>query len=436
MSQADWDRLQYYSRRVKAFNIMYDDYDPEVHPSIYVRLAELQSSAGALFPSLRRVHCYLEDRSISHIFLFQSPLLDSLSLTNIGGFENTVVGPFFATLSSSPQMLTRIVLDSGRMSMEIFKKSIIHFKQLQFLSVEVFMIDFSLWEVLGTLPSLKTLTLKANDPESHPTHAPENSNSQSGLKYFTALEDLNITGSIFLIQHLLNFIDSPFLKSIGVYPCVNRVHNDSEREYDLGDVLTPFMTIVATKWSQSLTDLTISSNPMARAIGFVHRNSKFLTSLTDLHEIREFKLLGWTMEDNDDVVRRLAKSWPKLRTFILKLYLRPLNQTFVSLTTLRILADNCPELRYLHIPLDISTIPPFDDISSKSLHHKLKSLSLGSPGRVHSPDQSMLQCQIQVARRLDLIFPYLETIYVHNVDWWGIRDLVKLCQDVRRLGGQ
>ena len=135
-------------------------------------------------------------------------------------------------------------------------------------------------------------------------------------------------------------------------------------------------------------------------------------------------------------MRRLAKSWPKLRTFILKLYLRPLNQTFVSLTTLRILADNCPELRYLHIPLDISTIPPFDDISSKGLHHKLKSLSLGSPGGVFSPDQSMLQCQIQVAQRLDLIFPYLETIYVHNVDWWGIRDLVKLCQDVRRLGGQ
>ena len=438
MSQADWDRLQYYSRRVKAFNIMYDDYDPEVHPSIYVRLAELQSSAGALFPSLRRVHCYLEDRSISHIFLFQSPLLDSLSLTNIGGFENTVVGPFFATLSSSPQMLTRIVLDSGRMSVDFFKESIIHFKRLQFLSVEVFMIDSSLWEILGTLPSLKTLTLKANDPESHPVHAPENSNSQSGLKYFTALEDLNITGSLFLIQHLLNFIDSPFLKSIGVYPCVNRVHNDSEREYDLGDVLTPFMTIVATKWSQSLTNLNIS--PMAGASGFVHRNSKFLTLLTDLHEIRGFHLLGCTTENNDEAARCMAKSWPKLKSLVLGVLRLPRNQTFVSLSTLRIIADNCPELHYLHIPLDISIIPPFDDFSTKNgPRHNLEFLGLGGPGGPGGgppPDDTMLECQIQVARHLDFMFPYLKTINVHNEKWTTIRDLVKFCQDIRRIASE
>ena len=435
MSQADWDRLQYYSRRVKAFNIMYDDYDPEVHPSIYVRLAELQSSAGALFPSLRRVHCYLEDRSISHIFLFQSPLLDSLSLTNIGGFENTVVGPFFATLSSSPQMLTRIVLDSGRMSVDFFKESIIHFKRLQFLSVEVFMIDSSLWEILGTLPSLKTLTLKANDPESHPVHAPENSNSQSGLKYFTALEDLNITGSIFLIQHLLNFIDSPFLKSICVYPFINRVHNDSEREDDLRDVLTPIMTIVATKWSQSLTNLNIS--PMAGASGFVHRNSKFLTLLTDLHEIRGFHLLGCTTENNDEAARCMAKSWPKLKSLVLGVLRLPRNQTFVSLSTLRIIADNCPELHYLHIPLDISIIPPFDDFSTKNgPRHNLEFLGLGGPGGPGGGPPPMLECQIQVARHLDFMFPYLKTINVHNAKWTTIRDLVKFCQDIRRIASE
>ena len=403
-------------------------------PSTYVRIAQLQSSA--LFPCLRRLHCSLEDRFTSHIFLFLSPLLESLSLTEIGGFENTVVGPFLASLSSSPQMLSYIALDAGEISADILKKSFVHFKQLRSLLLEdaVFMTDFSLWEVLGTLPSLENLTLEANNPAYHPAHAPENSNSQSGgLRYFAALESLRVTGSFFLVQHLLNFIDSPCLKSIDVFTVfsTDRVRNDHDHAEDL---LAPSMTIVASKWSQSLMKLIISSEQLRN--GITHRNSRFLTSLTDLHEIREFKLLGWTMEDNDDVVRRLAKSWPKLRTFILKLYLRPLNQTFVSLTTLRILADNCPELRYLHIPLDISTIPPFDDISSKSLHHKLKSLSLGSPGRVHSPDQSMLQCQIQVARCLDLIFPYLETIYVHNVDWWGIRDLVKLCQDVRRLGGQ
>ena len=49
-----------------------------------------------------------------------SPLLDSLELYNISGFENTVVGPFLATLSNSPQMLRRIVLNDGQMSVDIF----------------------------------------------------------------------------------------------------------------------------------------------------------------------------------------------------------------------------------------------------------------------------------------------------------------------------
>ena len=56
----------------------------------------------------------------------------------------------------------------------------------------------------------------------------------------------------------------------------------------------------------------------------------------------------------DDDVRRLVMSWPKLRV----LGLLHFNQMSISLSTLRIIAENCPELHYLHIPLDTSTIPP------------------------------------------------------------------------------
>ena len=61
------------------------------------------------------------------------------------------------------------------MSADILKQSIIRFKQLRSveLSDAVFMSDFGLWEILGTLPSLANLTLKATDPASHPAHAPE-----------------------------------------------------------------------------------------------------------------------------------------------------------------------------------------------------------------------------------------------------------------------
>ena len=118
MSQADWDRLQYYSRKVKFFiAINRFNTDPQVHPSTYFRIAQLQSSA--LLPSLRHLHYDLSDRSISHIFLFLSPLLDSLELSSIDGFGNTIAGPFLATLASKFQMLSRIVLSSGHISVDI-----------------------------------------------------------------------------------------------------------------------------------------------------------------------------------------------------------------------------------------------------------------------------------------------------------------------------
>jgi hypothetical protein len=389
-------------------------------PRTYFRIAQLQSSA--LFPSLRHLHYNPSNTTFqvsdSHIFFFLSPLLDSLELINIKGVENTIVGPFLAILSS--QMLSRIVVRSGRMSVDILKKYFVHFKQLRSLELSdaVFMSDFGLLEVLGTLPSLENFTLKAIDPASHPADAPEILNSQSGgPKYFDALESLCVTGSFFLIQHLLGFIDSPWLKSIKVFPIINRPRSEYEE-----DPFTPSMTIVASKWSQSLEGLVIGSFSSRTT----HRIStlKCLMLLTDFHEMQTFDLMGWKMENTDDDVRHLVLSWPKLRTL-------NLHKTLISLSTLRIIAENCPELRSLEIPLDTSTIPPFDT-SSKRLSHNLEVLTLW---RVHSQTLPLLERQIQVSRHLDLVFSYLnlKSVKVDDGDWLGICDLIKLCQDVRRV---
>ena len=407
MSQADWDRLQYYSRRVKFFEFIVED-SPRVHPSTYFRIGQLWSTA--LFPSLRHLYYYLDEMSIPHIFLHLSPPLVSLELFNIRGFENTVVGPFLDTLSS--RMIRQIVLRNGDMSVDMFKKAIVRFEQLRSLELvdAIIMCDFGLWDTVGTLPSLEIFTLVANTPVSHPMHAPEKSNSQGGgPRYFGALESLRVTGPHFLIRHLLEFIDSPSLKSIEVYPVINR--NDLEPE----DLFIPSMTIVTSKWSQSLKNLVIYSGsndaPKCQTI------STCLILLMDLHKMQTFRL-DWRMNKLDDAVGRLVMSWPKLRTL-------DLNRTLLSMSTLRIIAENCPELRHLHIQLDNLVFPPF---SSKILHHNLEILTVE---RVVNPSRPMLELQIQVARHLDLIFPYLKLIEVHPKDvfWSGIRDLVHLCQD-------
>ena len=401
--------MQYYSRRVKFFETIFHNDQRQVHVSTYVRIAQLQSSA--LFPSLRHLHYNLDDKFISHIFLFLSPHLDSLELNNIRGFENTIAGPFLASLSSP--MLRRIVLRSGRMSVDILKNSILHFKQLRSLELldAVFMSDFVLWEVLGTLPSLANLTVEARDPESHPAHAPENSNSQSGVpKYFDALESLNITGSFFFIEHLLRFIDSPCLKTIKVRPLTNPI------QYE--DFFTPFMTIITSKWSQSLKKLVIGSNGIAQRSAI----SDFLILSRGLKEMQEFYQMWWRMENVDCYVRPLVMRWPKIRILCL-------NQTLISAWTLRSIAENCPELLYLHIRLDTTSIAtPSFVTPNKRLHHNLEVLGLGQ----FYPSQTTLKHHIRVTRFLDLIFPYLKSMKDCDKTWSEIWDLVKLCQDVRR----
>ena len=416
MSQADWDRLQYYSRKVKFFEFTAEDY-PRIHPSTYFRIGQRST---ALFPSLRHLHYSLDQMSDSHIFLHLSPFLDSLTLDNIEGFENTVVGPFLATLSSSTQMLRRIVLKAGQISVDVLKKSFIHFKQLRSLELSdaVFMSDFSLLEVLGTLPSLENLTLEADDPESYLAHAPENFNSQSGgLSYFEALESLCVTGSFILIRHLLGFIDSSCLKSIEIYPVINQ--DRSELEPD--SLFTPSMTIVVSKWSKSLKNLAICQSGTIDTNRYVF--SKLLIFLKDLHSMETFRL-DWRMKNWEDL-KGLVTSWPKLRTL-------NLIQTLASLSILGLIAENCPQLRHLHIRLNTSIIRPFD-ISSKNLRHNLENLTVGKAHASSISAQKTLECQIKVTRHLNTIFPFLKFIEVQRNDvfWSGIRDLVHLCQESR-----
>ena len=432
VSQADWERLQYYSRKVKYFIAAPPDtHDPEVHPSTYIRIAQLQSSSP-LFPSLRRLYYELSDsRSISHIFLFLSPLLDSFELHDIRGFENTIVGPFLATLSS--QILSRIVLHNGRMTTDNFKQSIVHFKQLRSLELSdaVLMTDFVSWEVLGTLPSLENLTLKAMDPASHPAHAPENSNTQSGSpKYFVALESLSVTGSFSLIQHLLGFIDSPWLKSINLYPVTTGSHVHFNHDHEPEELFTPSIAIVASKWSQSVNNLVISASEFGDSPVQNYALSKCLKLLTGLHELQTFQLKRWKMGNMEDDVKRLVMSWPKLKS----LKLLPFNIKPFPLSTLRIIAESCPELRTLGIRLDTSTLPPFDTSTTKSLRHNLEVLKVGPSVTT----QTSLDCQIHATRFLDLIFPYLKSIkiYREDVHWSGISDLLRLCQNARQVAEQ
>jgi len=184
----------------------------------------------------------------------------------------------------------------------------------------------------------------------------------------------------------------------------------------MGIFFTTSMTIIASKCSQFLEELVIGSNRTGGRTAIL----KSLMLLTDFHEMRTFTLTGWRMANADDDLRGLVMSWPKLRTL-------DFSQTPISLSTLRIMAESCPELRSAQISLDVSIIPPFDT-SSKRLSHKLEDLTVSGV----SPPHKAREREIQVSRHLNLIFPYLKSIEVQDDNYARILDLIKLCQDVRR----
>ncbi|KAF8801972.1 hypothetical protein BYT27DRAFT_7261408 [Phlegmacium glaucopus] len=308
ISQADWNRLEYYPRKVKVFYAMPSNImDPQFIPSIYIRIAQLQSSA--LFPSLRHLCCQLEAGSTSHIFLFLSPSLESLELTNIAGSENTFVRPFLDTLSSA--MLKWIVLRNGWLSCGTLKY-IARFKQLQSLELAPVDTDYNSvsWEVIGTLPSLVNLTLKViNSQAGRPPgwqHLWEGSNNgDRGPKHFNALETLHVTTFFHLIRHLLKLIDSPCLKSIQAYAAIESLKwefitaydRDSEKGRLEKDLLDTIAT-VGSKWPKSLENFVIGQHNVDNSKQFqfqvYNRFSDSITELLrDLNGIRTFHVQGW-----------------------------------------------------------------------------------------------------------------------------------------------
>ncbi|KAF8816027.1 hypothetical protein BYT27DRAFT_7333574 [Phlegmacium glaucopus] len=292
VSRANWDRLENYARKVKVFKAMPSDTKgPKVVPPTYIRIAQLQSSA--LFPSLRHLCCSLEAGSTSHVFLFLSPSLELLELTNTAGSENTLLGLVLDTLASP--MLKRIVLRNGWLSCSTLE-SIAQFRQLRSLELAPSdtVYDPASWEVIGTLPFLVNLTLKVINSQAerqpHWGYTWEGSNNKSGgPKCFNALETLHITTFFPLILHLLNLIESPCLNSIEIHPAIEweLVKDNCERgrlEKDFLDAIA----MVGSKWLQSLEKFVIGQHSVGDAeqfqLHFYHTFSNSITKfLTDLH---------------------------------------------------------------------------------------------------------------------------------------------------------
>jgi hypothetical protein len=110
---------------------------------------------------------------------------------------------------------------------------------------------------------------------------------------------------------------------------------------------------------------------------------------------------------------------------------------FLSLSTIRIIAVICPELRHLQVQLDTSTFSPFDAFS-ESLSHDLETLMMIVGGDPPS-DQTSQEYQIQVLHvqlgHMDLTFPRLKSVLVMKPGAMSHLETLKLIDFVRTADG-
>ena len=140
------------------------------------------------------------------------------------------------------------------------------------------------------------------------------------------------------------------------------------------------------------------------------------------------------MDISDDLIEEWAKTWPDLNDLLLPFL--PPTRVRPRMKSLRTLAERCPKLTELRIPLDtsdIQAVQPFS-LSRKPVYpllkHELRTLTIAS-----AVDDLDTRDVFYIGRYLDGLFPGLKCVrsYEGHEDerWVQVNELVRFAQTVR-----
>jgi len=186
--------------------------------------------------------------------------------------------------------------------------------------------------------------------------------------------------------------------------------------------------MVVDRWNDTLRHIELVHQHKEDAPS-EHLHIDALAPLVPLRKLTHLKLEGYAMELTDENILDMARAWPEIDTlllpFISAIHPRP------TLSSLRFLADLCPNLRHLTIPLNTGDLPPF--VSTGVPHtpvHDLNTLTIAS-----ADDNWDLRDMLHVARHVDYLFPTLKSLspYERRDDrWTQVHEMIQMYQTVRQ----
>ncbi|KAA1477220.1 hypothetical protein DENSPDRAFT_844419 [Dentipellis sp. KUC8613] len=410
----NWDRFNYYARRVKSCWTDDDDAIPN-----YVWFGLAASHKAPLLPRLQHLIWRGSDQSkLPYLYLLCSPVLQRLTVclgTNESGGSDNDQSAMVNLVSSlrlrSPSLEeVEIILDDDEEDMEEVCPSaswmVVAMHPLRSFS-SASLIDLQALTWLSLMPALRSVNLTGNDAFLGLT---------TSLIFFPELKDCAVSGvcleemthflSCFHTRHSFTTIS---VETLGCAP--------------MGEI-EPFIRALCRYCNpDTLTCLRLNFIDNLPLDGTPELTIDYhvFTALQQFSQLREFSIKARGIRWEDQFLKDMAPVWRSLRIFNVgtgDMPRRPLPD--FSLQSLIPLATFCPDLH--HIGLQISNWDDPDPMRMaiqrpRKEHASLPELHVRLGRDVDAPPKN-LRAERRVADMLKALFPNIHSAWNTGVEFW------------------
>ncbi|KAJ7187261.1 hypothetical protein C8R46DRAFT_1342408 [Mycena filopes] len=403
---ANWARPFHYARRVRDLRLSSSWSSPFPTEEV-LEAIKLHFAPGFLCPNLRIIDWKPDSSLFPYIRLFLGPRITQVYLDVPPNPANI---PVLSTLAIPYHQLKTMRVCSSTDDTSFLRRASanIALKLAQIETLDLDTLDRAALEHLSTLPALKSLNLRIVEPgDLGPPSSLMPSRPRNPT--FPALRTVEFFASS--VQFAIEF--------------ANMLSACSLDTFDLGtDVLASnvttgelFRALAAGVSHPTLTSIVVSDidadiaspTPPAGTMSDYAITGPTLALLFCFCNLTSVRLRTPAGFDIDDLTAGdIARAWPRIQRLDLGSCTDMHHPSRMTLLGLRSLATHCKDLTWLHITLDASTVPPFDN----SPERRISQRSLCSFDVAMSP----ISDPAVVARFVSALFPNLDEITTHN-DW-------------------
>ncbi|KAA1476241.1 hypothetical protein DENSPDRAFT_843144 [Dentipellis sp. KUC8613] len=345
LAEAKWDRLDYYSPRVRS--LLVDQY----HPPVYKTMLQYhQKTLGsAVTPNLRSLVWRVPDEEHFGFIPFCGPNLAFLTIKppNLEISAPKIAGMLGNSLSGLEEL---VFLYEGRE--ETTRKQDAYVSNLVLYAPSLRLVKSNFhhpspeaFARIVTMPHLETLTLSTLPPEPWPYLSPR---APASVPFLPAIRSLR------LCRSRLDVI-SRFLQAVDNMKQLERLKIELHKE-DRNTAVGGCIATVGNLCFAALVDFYLSPDQihsdLADGRGRVDAfrvSQAMLSPLLPFKNMEECKIHVQSLDIDDTFLESVATSWPSLRVLVLLPLQWHKEESNLTLPGLLPLAKNCPHLYFVEL---------------------------------------------------------------------------------------